>query len=74
MRTREGRPVADDSFLILFNAFHDPIPFKLPARRFGLRWLCELDSFAPDAEPREVAPRAEIEVQGRSVVLLRRDL
>jgi glycogen operon protein len=72
-RGPDGKPIADDSFLLLFNAFHDPITFKLPARRFGLRWLAELDSFAPEAEPRQYAPRAELEVQGRSVVLLRRD-
>jgi glycogen operon protein len=72
-RTTEGRPIADDSFLLLFNAYHEPIAFKLPARRFGLRWVKELDSFAPDAEPQSLAPREELEVQGRSVVLLRRD-
>ncbi len=72
-RTTHGKPVADDSFLLLFNAFHEPIPFKLPARRFGLRWITELDSFAPAEEPRIYPPRADIEVQGRSVILLRRD-
>jgi glycogen operon protein len=72
-RTPDGRPVADDSFLVLFNAFYEPIPFKLPARRFGLRWLVELDSFAPNEEPRLLAPRADLELQGRSIILLRRD-
>jgi isoamylase len=72
-RTPDGKPIADDSFLVLFNAFHEPIPFKLPARRFGLRWVVELDSFAPNAEPVTYPPRADIEVQGRSIILLRRD-
>jgi glycogen operon protein len=72
-RTPDGKPIADDSFLVLFNAFHEPIPFKLPARRFGLRWLVELDSFAPNEEPRMLAPRADLELQGRSIILLRRD-
>jgi isoamylase len=72
-RTPDGKPVADDSFLILFNAYHEPLPFKLPARRFGLRWVTELDTFAPQAEPQVYAPRADLEVQGRSIVLLRRD-
>jgi isoamylase len=71
-RTREGRPIADDSFLLLFNGYHESIPFKLPARRFGLRWAAELDTFDPHREPQEYAPRAEIEVHGRSIVLLRR--
>ncbi|HEY6029413.1 MAG TPA: glycogen debranching protein GlgX, partial [Gaiellaceae bacterium] len=71
-RTEEGRPVGDDSYLLLFNAYHEPIPFKLPARRFGLRWEVELDSSAPDAEPLTFAPRADVEVQGRALILLRR--
>jgi isoamylase len=72
-RTAVGKPVADDSFLLLFNAFHDAIEFKLPARRFGLRWVAELDTFDPHAEPAIFTPRAALAVQGRSVVLLRRD-
>jgi isoamylase len=73
MRTPDGRPVADDSFLLLFNAYHDPIPFKLPARRFGMRWVTELDTNDPEGEPRTYAPRADVEVEGRSILLLRRD-
>jgi isoamylase len=73
MKTHDGRPVGDDSFLLLFNAYHEPIPFTLPARRFGLRWIVELDSYAPNAEPLTYSPRAELEVPGRSLVLLRRD-
>ncbi|HET8606515.1 MAG TPA: glycogen debranching protein GlgX [Gaiellaceae bacterium] len=72
-RTQEGRQVGDDSYLLLFNAYHEPIPFKLPARRFGLRWGVELDSSAPAAEPPTFAPRADVEVQGRALVLLRRE-
>jgi glycogen operon protein len=71
-RTEQGRPVADDSFLLLFNAFHETIPFKLPARRFGLRWETVLDSFEPDAASHTYPPRADLDVRGRSIVLLRR--
>jgi glycogen operon protein len=71
-RTADGRPIGDDSFLLLLNAYHDPIPFRLPARRFGLRWATELDSFEPDREEQVHPPRAEVEVQSRSLVLLRR--
>jgi glycogen operon protein len=72
-RTPDGRPLGDDSFLLLFNGYHEPIPFRLPTRRFGLRWLVELDSFDPLAEPMPYGPRADVEARGRSVVLLRRD-
>ena len=71
-RTPDGRPIGDDSFLLLFNAYHDPIAFRLPARRFGLRWEVELDSFEPAGNGRTYPPRAPLEVQGRSMILLRR--
>ena len=32
---REGEPIEDDSFLLLFNAHHEDVTFTLPARRFG---------------------------------------
>src|SRR5581483_10097139 len=34
-----GEAVVDDSFLLLFNAHHEPIAFRLPTRRLGARWL-----------------------------------
>ena len=72
--TREGEPVVDDSFLVLFNAWHDPLPFRLPPVRFGRRWALELSTAEPElpAGAWEVPVRAEVEVPGRSLLLLRR--
>jgi isoamylase len=41
-----GQRVADDSFLLLFNAHSDPMAFTLPAERFGLLWEVVLDTAA----------------------------
>ena len=41
-----GQRVADDSFLLLFNAHSDPIAFTLPAERFGRSWEVVLDTAA----------------------------
>ncbi len=49
-QTREGAPVTDESFVLLFNAHHDPVTFRLPPRRFGQRWQLELSTAEPDAE------------------------
>jgi isoamylase len=70
-RTAHGEEVRDDSFLLLFNAHGEPVPFTLPTRRFGARWEVELATGegAP-AEP--VAARSEVVVPGRSLLLLRR--
>ena len=43
-RRSRGEPVRDDSFLLLFNAHHEEIAFRLPARRFGTRWELELST------------------------------
>jgi len=70
-RTAEGHEIADDSFLLLFNAYGEPITFTLPTRRFGLRWHVELAT--GDGVPEGVlGARAQVEVEGRSIVLLRR--
>jgi len=66
-----GRPVTDENFLVLFNAHHEPIPFRLP--RFGaMQWLALLDTarddgLAPDGTFR---PDDTYPLEGRSLVLL----
>ncbi len=68
--TRSGEEVRDDSFLVLFNAFFDDITFRLPARRLGLRWELELQTGRFDGG--RLAPGAEVSVEARSLVVLRR--
>jgi glycogen operon protein len=71
-RTPTGEEQSDDSFLLLFNAGHEPVTFALPARRFGSRWLVELATAAEPAEGTTFAARAEVTVAESAVVLLRR--
>ena len=69
-----GEDVRDDSFMLLFNGHHEPITFSLPTRRFGLRWtvvLSTADGRLGDGG-QTVAPREPIEVEARSIVVLRR--
>jgi len=70
-RTPTGEEIADDSFLLLFNAHFEQVMFTLPTRRFGARWVVELST--GDGVPEgPIAGRAEVAVQGRALVLLRR--
>jgi glycogen operon protein len=68
---RRGNPIRGASFLICFNAYHEPLDF-LVAPRLGRAWTVELstadDAVAPDA----VEPGATVSVQGRSILVLRR--
>ena len=70
-RTPAGKEIVDDSFLVLFNAYADPITFTLPTRRFGSRWRVEIAT-APGAPEDTIAARAGVPVEGRSLILLRR--
>ena len=72
--TREGEAIIDDSFLVLFNAWRDWLSFRLPPVRFGRRWSLELSTADPSLAPGtwEVPGRGQVEVDGRSLLLLRR--
>jgi isoamylase len=71
--TPDGRPIGDDSFVVLLNAHFEPVEFRLPARRFGLRWELMLSTAEGDGEGELLPARAQVPVLDRSVVLLRRD-
>jgi glycogen operon protein len=73
-RTRNGEPVSDESFVLLFNCGGEPATFLLPPRRFGQRWKLELATAQPymaDGEEQWPA-RGEVQVESHSIVLLRR--
>jgi glycogen operon protein len=70
--TSRREPIGDESFLLLFNAHHEPVTFQLPARRFGARWKLELSTAKPQAEERSFAAREPLELESRSLVVLRR--
>ena len=65
VRDEQGRLIEDDSFLILLNAHHAPMPFVLPGRR-DARWDLELDTALDNGE----IPANRLEHQGSSTLLL----
>ncbi|MHB8641559.1 MAG: glycogen debranching protein GlgX [Gaiellaceae bacterium] len=73
-KTLRGLELTDDSFLLLFNAHHEPVSFRLPARRFAARWQLELSTAEPDLGPgaRSWTARQDLGVESRSVLVLRR--
>ncbi|MDQ3944729.1 MAG: glycogen debranching protein GlgX [Actinomycetota bacterium] len=94
-----GDRIIDDSFLLCFNAHHEPLRFTVPKGDFGERWVVVLDTDnlpAPRSEAENLVGAAaghgaspmawhpewgegepvksgeQVEVGGRSVLLLRR--
>jgi glycogen operon protein len=69
-----GEPVKDETFYVLFNAHYEPLPFKLPEEKWGKKWSAVLDtngSFDTNGE-HFYAPGDEVEVESRSLAVLRR--
>jgi glycogen operon protein len=72
-RGEDGTPMVDDDFLVLFNAWWDPLDFVIPETRAGLEWRAEIDTYDPAgagaAPPRRAGDR--VRAGPRSVVVLR---
>ncbi len=70
----EGIPVIDDTFLILFNAYHESIEFRLPPSAYGRRWAYEIGTVNAELPPhaRVYSARDTLAVEGRSLLVLRR--
>jgi glycogen operon protein len=45
-----GQAIIDDSFLLFFNAHHEPVGFQAPATSFGSSWEIVVDTRASTAE------------------------
>jgi len=70
IKAPDGARVRDDSFLLLFNTHFEELVFRLPARRFGTHWTVDLATGNWDAG--RLVPGADITVESRSLVVLRR--
>jgi isoamylase len=64
-----GQPVRDDLFLLLFNAYHEPLPFKLPGRNFT--WETVFDTARSDGDTGDQTTGDPYDLQDRSFVLLK---
>jgi glycogen operon protein len=68
-----GNPLIDDTFMLLFNAYHEPVTFVLAGQR-DVRWELLLDTreetgFLPTPASHEAG--AEVSLEGRSLCLFR---
>ena len=73
-RDQVGRPVVDDSFLLLVNAHHAPITFVLPDESYGQVWEVVIDTADPllaRARRRRPTPGGRQRLPGRAMQVLR---
>ena len=46
-RDADGSPLLDDDFLVLVNAWWEPLTFVLPQTSAGQQWVAEIDTYDP---------------------------
>jgi glycogen operon protein len=66
-----GQPVTGESFLLLLNAHHEPIPFQLPATKVEHRWERVVDTAGPNAEVSIVSSSEPYQLAARSLSVFR---
>ena len=70
----KGRPLLDETFLLLLNAHHEPRPFTLPAHKRGVRWQPVFDTAQYDRNGKPVTLLRggdQYDLEARSLALLR---
>lgn len=67
---RRGQRVVDDSFVLLFNAHDDAVPFLLPDEEYGQGWTVVVDTAGVSSSFDAVAPGSDLKVAGKSLVVL----
>jgi isoamylase len=73
-RDTRGQRITDDSFILCFNAHHEPIEFTLPPEEFGEFWLPVIDTTSESGVPENdnaVKIDGSVKVFPRSVMLLK---
>ena len=66
-----GNRIVDDTLLILLNAYHEAIPFTLPAHRRKVRWEVVMDTHDGKTAHRAMRGGDTYDLKARSLVLLR---
>jgi glycogen operon protein len=65
-----GEPIRDDTFLVLFNAHHEPMRFTLPPSRPGTTWELCFDTRTAGIPSQKLRSRKFYGLIDRSMVLL----
>ncbi|MBI3899663.1 MAG: glycogen debranching protein GlgX [Gammaproteobacteria bacterium] len=66
-----GRPLQDNDFLLLLNAYHETISFTLPSFASFTGWEVAIDTFASERLTQRHAAGEIYPLEGRSLVLLK---
>jgi isoamylase len=61
----------DDSFYVIFNAYHEAIDYKLPVAKYGKHWKVALNTASTDSPGgKKYEAESLVNVAGRSIMVL----
>jgi isoamylase len=70
---QRGHRVTDDSFVLCFNAHHEPIEFTMPPKEFGPSWVTVIDTAVGSGDSSDVKPvdaGDAVQVEARALIVL----
>ena len=69
---QRGHRVTDDSFVVCFNAHHEPLQFTMPPKEFGALWRVVIDSATPENGHGDttVPAASTVSVEARALIVL----
>ncbi len=65
-----GNSISDHSFLLLFNAYHEPVNFALPAPPQDGVWQCILNTSHIETPFKKSTARRRVRLEGRTLIVL----
>jgi glycogen operon protein len=65
-----GEPVIDNDFLLIFNAYSEPIQFVLPGEAYAHKWRQDVDTYRPTGPEMSFGPSFMITAQPHSFLML----
>jgi len=71
--TMDARQIMDESYYIIFNAYHEQLNYVLPCCKYGAKWTKILDTSCPELQESTHPSRSSVPVEGRSIVLFVRE-
>ncbi|WP_128544619.1 glycogen debranching protein GlgX [Larkinella soli] len=69
----DGNPIGAGYYLLLLNSFWEPLRFKIPKIGQRHQWQVLVDTSKGQIEPFGVSARKPVDIQGRSLMLLKMD-
>ncbi len=69
-----GESIVDDSFYLIFNAYHESLDFTLPPLKYGRQWHRVLDTSMATHEDETFEANDVVTAEGRSIIVLKHPL